>query len=69
MIPEGHTLQTWFNEIAGKLNASNQEIFTFHKYWSHFTAAQKTQIKNLVKQQIDEAISELGDIKNEINSL
>jgi len=69
MIPEGHTLQTWFNEIAGNLNACNQEIFVFYKYWSHFTNTQKNQIKNLVIQKIDEAVTELDGVKAEIGAL
>jgi hypothetical protein len=68
-IPTGYTFATWYNQIGSNLNASNSEIAVFQKYWSSFTAAQKTSIKNLAKATIDEAITNLTALKTDIDAL
>jgi len=68
-IPEGYDLFHWFNEICGKLNEINMKLVFYKSDWQYFTDAQKTAIKSRTNAVIDQAITDLTDLKNDINNV
>ena len=67
--PQYDSIFTWINQTVGDLHAINSELAFFQKYWTQFTPEQQTSIKALVVGKINIGISELTDIKAEIESL
>ena len=68
-IPQGYPdLLTWFNQPVSDLSQVNSEMAIFQKYWSQFTAAQKTALKTMVINKITENQTVLDEIKTYIQN-
>ena len=68
-IPNGYPdFATWLNDVGSQLNVVAGDFSVFLKYWSSLTAAQKTQLKNLLLNKLDATSSSITDIKSYIQN-
>jgi hypothetical protein len=58
-----------FNLVVSNLNETSNQLGVLRIYWTSFTPAQKTALKNLTIGVINQAITDLTAVKTEIGNL
>lgn len=58
-----------FNLVVSNLNEASNQLGVLRIYWTSFTTAQKTALKNLTIAMINQAITDLAAVKTEIGNL
>ena len=68
-IPEGYTLDSWFNQIVTDLSMMNSKLSVYREDWALLPSGVKDGVKARVLTQIDEAIVQLTELKIDIQAI